>query len=559
VSAKRQEATVKRILGLLLAALLLAGCTKTPTATTASGPGGERGASEGRKNAYTIPHELRIGDIQDFDSLNPHLTSYGALGNLSQLTMAYLVRYGADNRPVPELATEVPTEENGGVSKDGLAITWHLRRGVKWSDGAPFDGDDVVWSANAVNNKANNEVGRDGWDLITKIDEPDKFTVVFHLKKPYAGYLPTFFGSAGANPCILPKHILGGLPNINTAPYNSKPVGIGPFRYTEWQRSDHVTMEANPYYWRGQPKIKKVVYKIIPDRNTLITQLQTGEIDMWTNIPTSYVNRATGLPNVSSFRGPGFYYSHVSFNTRHPALKEKEVRQALRLALDRKLLRDKIGHGVGILQESFVTPASPMHDDEPAIPYDPAKANALLDAAGWARGPDGIRAKNGVKLSLDYATVSGNQDNDARIEQIRGMWQQIGVAITPKHYNSALYFQLTGGIVYGGKFDVTNFSWQLTPDMDISPQTGCDVLPPNGQNITRWCDRTYQALLEEEKRSYSEAKRKEIIAKAVPILIDAAPFVVLSILEDVHAYNKDLTGWHPNNTTPFDDFMNVDI
>jgi peptide/nickel transport system substrate-binding protein len=550
---------VKRTIAVLAAGLLLAACTKEAATTTSTGGGSPGTGAEGRKNAYTIPHTLRIGDIQDFDTLNPHLTTYAALNNLSQLTMAYLVRYGHDNRPVPELATEVPTEANGGVSKDGKTITWHLRKGVKWSDGQPFDADDVVFSTNAVNNPKNNEVGRDGWDLITKIDEPDKYTVVYHLKKPYSGYLPSFFGSAGANPCILPKHILGNLPNINTAPYNSKPVGIGPFRYAVWVRSDHIELEPNPYYWRGEPKLKKIVYKIIPDRNTLVTQLRTGEIDMYTFVPPAYAPQVTSLPNVGYFRGPSYFYSHLTFNTTHPALREKAVRQALRLGLDRKLLRDKINHGIGIMQESMVTPASPMHDDEPVIPYDPAKANALLDAAGWTRGPDGVRAKNGVKLNLDYATFAGSQDNDSRIEQIRAMWQQLGVTLVPKHYNSALFFQVTGGVVYGGKFDATNFSWQLTPDVDLNPQTSCDLMPPNGQNIARWCDRSLQPLLDQEKLAYDEAKRKTIVAQAMPKIIDDAPFIVLYILEDIHAYNTDLTGFHPNNTTPFDDFMNVDI
>jgi len=223
---------------------------------------------------------LVYGDGQNFTSLNPHLYTATSLSNLSSLTMAYLVRYGHDNKPIPELATIVPTQENGGISKDGKTITWHLRQGVRWSDGAPFDADDVVFSTQAVLNPKNNEVGRDGWDLIAKIDEPDKYTVVYHMKKPYASYLPGFFGSAGANPCIIPKHILGKLPDINTAPYNAKPVGIGPFRYVSWKRGDSVTLEANPYYWRGTPKLKQIVYKQIPDRNTLLTQLQTGEIDL---------------------------------------------------------------------------------------------------------------------------------------------------------------------------------------------------------------------------------------------------------------------------------------
>jgi peptide/nickel transport system substrate-binding protein len=540
----------------VVAAVLLAGCTRTAQVSSA---GDASGAPGTHKNTYTIPHELRIGDTQDFDNLNPHLATTLILGNLSQLTMAYLVRYDRHNQPMPELATEVPTEENGGISKDGLTITWHLRHDVKWSDGEPFDGDDVAFSTNAVNNPANNEVGRDGWDLITTIDQPDKYTVIFHLRKPYSGYLPSFFASAGANPCILPKHILGNLPNINTAPYNSKPIGIGPFRYVEWVRGDHVTLEANPYYWRGQPKIKKVVYKIIPDRNTLLTQLQTGEVDMWTFIPPAYVPRVQALANVASTRGPSFLYSHVSFNTSHPALREKAVRQALRFATDRKLLRDKINHGIGILQEGSITPASPFFTAVPSIPYDVAKANAMLDAAGWARGPDGVRAKGGVKLSLDYAAATGNPDVDARIEQIRTMWQQIGVAITPKHYNSALFFQVTGGVIYGGKFDVTSFSWQLTPDADLNPENSCALIPPKGQNIARYCDPALEPMLQQQKAAYSEAKRKAIIAKEIPLIVDDAAFMVLYILEDVHGFNRDLTGWHPNNTTPFDEFLEADI
>ena len=544
---------MKRLLATVAAVVILAGCTKTDETSSTGGSTG------GQKNAYTQAHTLRIGDIQDFDNLNPQLSTTLILGNLSQLTMAYLVRYGHHNEPIPELSLSVPTQANGGVSKDGKTITWHLRRGVKWSDGAPFDADDVVFSTNAVNNQANNEVGRDGWDLITKIDEPDKFTVIYHLKKPYSGYLPSFFGSAGANPCILPKHILGNLPNINKAPYNSKPIGIGPFRYVEWIRGDHVTLEANPYYWRGQPKIKKVVYKIIPDRNTLLTQLQTGEIDMYNYVPPAYYDRVHALPNVSTFRGPSFLWSHITFNTSHPALRDKVVRQALRLAVNRTLLRDKINHGIGILQESVVTPASPFAVNVPRIPYDPAKANAMLDAAGWKRGPDGIRAKNGVKLNLEVAAGAGLPDTDARIEQIRTMWSPLGVSLTVKHYNTGLFFQVTGGIIYGGKFDVATFSWQLTPDGDLNPETSCALMPPAGQNIARLCDRRLEPLLQQEKAAYDVPARKAIIGKAMPLIVDDTAFIVLWILEDVHAYNSDLKGWHPNNTTPYDDFMNVDI
>ncbi len=529
------------------------------SATLLTGFANAGAAARDRVNPFTIPHVLRVGDTQDFDTLNPHLATAITLGNLSQLTMAYLVRYGRDNRPVPELATVVPTQANGGISRDGRTITWHLRRNVKWSDGAPFDADDVVWSTNAVNNPANNEVGRDGWDLIARIDEPDKYTVVFHLKKPYSGYLPTFFGSAGANPCILPKHVLASLPNINNAPYNSKPVGIGPFRYVEWVRADHVTLEANPYYWRGKPALEKVVYKIIPDRNTLLTQLETGEVDLWAYVPPAFAGRAMALKTVAYVRAPGALYQHLDFNTTHPALRDRAVRAALRLALDRPAMQQKISHGIGIVQESSISPALPLATTLPFVGFDLAKANRMLDDAGWKRGADGIRAKNGVRLSLEWATVSGSPDADSRIELIRSMWEQAGVAFDVKHYNVALFFQLRGGIAYDGKFDVTAFGWQMTPDADLNPFNSCTLMPPQGQNITRLCDPRLEKLLQEQKVTYDEQKRKAIAAQALKIIDDEVPYVVLFIQENVHVYNRDLTAWHPNTATPFDNFMNVDI
>jgi peptide/nickel transport system substrate-binding protein len=550
-------------LALVLAALALAGCTRGTDGGSAPGAGAPAAsaAAGARHNAFTVPHTLRIGDNLDFSSLNPHLATATSLGNLSNLTMAYLVRYDAHNRPMPELATEVPTQANGLISKDGLRITWHLRRGVKWSDGAPFDADDVVWTTNAVNNPANNEIGRDGWNQIAKIDEPDKYTVVYHLKAPNSGFIPTFFGSAGANPCILPKHLLAKLPNFNNADYNSKPVGIGPFRYVRWLRGDRVELERNPYYWRGRAKLDKIVYRIIPDRNTLVTQLRTGEIDLWPYVGPGYYDRIKDIPTATAFRAPGYYYEHLDFNTTHPATRDAAVRRALEYATDRAAIRAKVNHGTGVLSQSQLTPASPMHTDRPPLPFDLAKANQMLDAAGWKRGPDGIRAKNGVRLSFVWGTSTGNPDRDQQIELIRQNWQQAGAQITVQRYQSALFFAPVeqGGPMYSGKWDVTAFAWGMTPDADYTPQNNCDGIPPNGQNVTRLCDPRLNALLHQEKAAYDEPDRKRVIAKLDDRIDALVPYFVLFIQDDIHGYNTDLTGWHPNTVTPFDDMMNVDI
>ncbi|HWT05850.1 MAG TPA: ABC transporter substrate-binding protein, partial [Xanthomonadales bacterium] len=288
----------------------------------------------GRANAWTTPHVLTISDGGDLTTLNPHLSGFATVANLSEMTMAWLLKWDEHNQLYPELATEVPTQTNGGVSKDGLTITYHIRKGVKWSDGVPFDADDVVFSTAVVNDKANNEITR--FDQIAKVDEPDKFTVVYHLKKPYSPASVTFFSSCCANPSLLPKHLLAKYPNINNVPYNSLPVGIGPFKFERWDRSKQVVLVANPLYWRGRPKLDKIVYKIVPDRNALLSQLAAHKVDMWYQFSGAYLARIKALGAYTVFRQPSYAYSHYDFNTTHPAVSDPVVRRALRLALNRQ-------------------------------------------------------------------------------------------------------------------------------------------------------------------------------------------------------------------------------
>ena len=551
---------MKRPLAATLIALLLAGCA--PAGTSQSSSSGAAATGAGGRHPWTIPHELRYATAGDVAGLNPHLVQQTLLQYLSSLTMAWLVKYDHDNHPIPELATIVPTQQNGGISKDGKTIVWHLRHGVRWSDGVPFDADDVVFSTQVVLNPANDEVGRDGWDLITKIDEPDKYTVVYHLRKPYSAYLPTFFGSADANPCVLPKHLLANLPNINSAPYNALPVGIGPFKYASWKRGDSVELVANPYYFRGQPKLQKVTFKVIPDRNTVLTQLQTHEIDLWASVSAAYYPRLRALPDVQVLRQPSFYFNHLDFQNQHAVLSDPRVRQALRFALDRHQLIDTVRHGIGIVQDTPVSPKNPTFDPHiPTAPFDLARANALLDQAGWKRGPDGIRAKAGRKLSLDFVTASGTPDTDVQIELIRVNWSKIGVAINVRHYPQTMLFipLAQGGIVYGGKWDVIAFQWGGSVTGDLQFIFACAAIPPGGQNDERYCNPQVDAAIARFQELYDPKARQPYSDIVQQHVAADVPEIILSINEDIYAYNSDLKGFHPNQASPFDDFMNVDI
>jgi len=544
---------VKRFLALISAALLLPSVvvSSLPAPAAAAGP-----------HPWTVPHVLRYATAEDIVGLNPHLAQQTVVGYMSSLTMAFLIKYDHDNQPIPELATAVPSQANGGISKDGLTLTYHLRRGVKWSDGKPFDADDVVFSTRVVLNPANNEVGRDGWNLITKIDEPDKYTVVYHLKQKYANFVATFFSSGGANPCVLPKHLLDGLPNINDAPYNSLPVGIGPFKYVSWKRADSVEMAPNPLYFRGLPKLTKIIFKIVPDRNTVLTQLETHEIDLWTPVSPAFYDRVRVIDGITVLRNPSYFFDHIDFQNQHPGLDDPRVRRALRLAIDRQEIKQKIHHGIGIVQDNLMSPKHPAFDPHvPTDPFDLTLASKLLDEAGWKPGPDGIRTKNGKSLAFEFASSAGTPDTDSMIELLRVNWQKIGVSLTVRHYPAPLMFAplADGGIVYGGKWDMITFGWGGDPIGDMSNLYSCKQIPPNGQNDPRYCNRTVEDAMDKFKLEYDPAKR-QVYANIVQAGIARdVPIVVLDIREDIYAYNSDLTGFHPNQLSPFDDFMNVDI
>jgi peptide/nickel transport system substrate-binding protein len=203
----------------------------------------------------------------------------------------------------------------------------------------------------------------------------------------------------------MPKHLLAHTANINTDPYNSLPVGIGPFKFVEWARADHIALVANPLYWRCLPKLKKIVFKIIPNRDTILAELQTGDVDMWPLAARAYFPRLQGVKGFRVLRQPSYGFGHLDLNTSHADLSDPVVRRALLLAWDRRTALKKIGHGIGILQDSVVSPSNEFHD--PKIGFtemNVAKANATLDADGWKRGIDGVREKDGVRLNLELVT-----------------------------------------------------------------------------------------------------------------------------------------------------------
>ena len=244
----------KLVIGALACTLSVSACTKvgdqSATAVSVSSTGG----------AGTVPGELRVAIQRAPNTLNPILSANTTEGFLNRLTFDTLVTVdGRTKKMVPSLATEVPTEANGGISKDGLTITYKLHSGVKWQDGEPFTSKDVKFSWQAMMNNANNVNARVGYEDVQSVDTPDDTTVVFHLKHKFAPFVNTVFTDSDNPVCILPEHLLAKYPNQNQIPFNQQPVGTGPFKVASWVRGDHIELVANDDYFKGKPKLRRII------------------------------------------------------------------------------------------------------------------------------------------------------------------------------------------------------------------------------------------------------------------------------------------------------------
>ncbi len=421
---------------------------------------------------------LRFSDTLDLTTLNPFLANSSNVSTLSELTMAHLVGYDADGHLVPKLTSAIPTKANGGISTDGRTLIYHLRRDARWSDGVPFTADDVVFTAAVIRNPNNNTTasGAAAWQDIVSIERRDRWTVLVRLRRPNIE-VPATLLAAGNLTCILPKHAFAST-TINRAPYNGLPIGIGPFRYSAFRRGDAVEMEANPYWYGARPKLRKIVYKIIPDYTTALNELQTGELDLLYGINGVDIERVRTIPGKHFARYLDFFISGLFINVTNPPTDDPVVRRALRLATDRPAIFARSVHGNGALTESVIPKILPVLC-RPAYRSvrSGAQAGALLEADGWegsAMQWDPAR-KNGVQLVVNVALPSGYQPAAQTIEQIRSNWKAAGVLLDAHAYGVGMFFARAaeGGIVEGGKFNGALFSTEIPEYSAFLNAFGC--------------------------------------------------------------------------------------
>jgi peptide/nickel transport system substrate-binding protein len=515
-----------------IAFVVLAGCAHV-----------DAGSSNGL-HPWTRPDTLRIGFYQEPDSLNPVLGSMAFASDAYQLIFDGLIQYDEKGRPVPDLATEVPSLANGGIAKDGKTLTYHLARNASWSDGVPLTSRDVIFTFRQIMNGANNTATRVGYDRVTSIDAPDAHTVRVHFAKPYPPALYLFKDlNQGA---IVPEHLLGHLADLNHAPFNSKPVGSGPYILRAWEHGSRMIFDANPHYFRGAPKIPHVEITFVPDQNTLLNQMRAHDLDVYLNLPLQQYREASSIDGLALAQNSTLHWEHLAYNVKHPPLDDRIVRLALCYAIDEPSIYAKIYHGLGRLAPVHFNPDFGWGD--PTLkhyPYDIAKANAMLDAAGWKRGTNGVRRRGNVALEFSLSTVAGVKNREAIEVLLQAAWRSIGADVTVKNYPAATLFApaAAGGMLYGGKTDATIFTWQNNnPDPDDETYISPNQFPPKGQNVAFYANDRVRELEEEGLRTYDANARRPAYAEISRILYRDVPEYVFDWLPEIVAYNSDVHG-----------------
>jgi peptide/nickel transport system substrate-binding protein len=523
--------TRARLAAAALGIALLAGCVRPAQTASASG------------NPWTIPGVLRLGEDEEPDGLNLMFAHNSAADAVSGLLFSFILRYDPDGNYVPDLATEVPTTANGGISADNRTITVHMRKGVVWADGAPLTAADWIFTYHAVMNPRSNVKTRYGWDEVDSAAAPDPYTLVIHLKKPSVEALDILaMGGAGYPP--LPAHLLARVPDLNTAEFNHNPLSSGPYLLAAWNHGSSLEFVPNPRYFRGAPKLKRVIWKVVPDVNTLLSQLQTHEIDVYPGVNANSVARLSGIDGITVDKRLIANWRHLGINTSRPQLADVRVREAIAEGVDWSRINRTIYRGINQLAVSDIFPQSWAAPSLPPYRFDPPHAKQLLAQAGWTLGADGVLHRGPLAMHLTISATTGHIENDESEVLIQSMLRALGIDVQIRNHPATLLFAQNGPL-YTGKYDL---EWSVETngaDPENSGNWNGAFIPPNGANTSRLNDPIVNATSAAAAATFDQATRKRLYQREEERLRELVPAVFFAWSTNYTAANTDVKHYVP--------------
>lgn len=480
------------------------------------------------------------------DTYNPFISIYRTPTGINRMVYENLVQYSAkDSSPTPGLA------EKWDTSSDGMTWTFHIRQGMKWSDGKPITAADPQWTYQQM--MSNEDMGTANGSLVTNfksLETPDANTLVIHMKAPQA-----------SNPAleipVVPKHVWASVADPVKYQNDKDVVGSGPYVLKSYTKSQSTILTANPNFWKGRPKIDEIDYVEYKNTDASVQALRSGDVDVVGGLEAPQFDALKGQKGITTNPGRGRGFSGLGLNPGartvdgkpvgdgNPVLQDVQVRRAIRQAINIPELLRKTQQGHGTLATSFIPSVYPKWqwtDKSKLATYDPAAANAALDKAGYKKGSDGIRLdKNGKPIELRLLADNSDSQDQQRADFLIPWLKTIGIKVKLVKTDGDTIAAATTG----GKYDMYFTGWSLgsDPDYQLGINT-CDALPTKtdgtgSTSMDYWCDPQFDKLYGQQHAELDPAKRQSIVKEMQAIHYAAAPSIDFWYGQNLEAYRSD--------------------
>ena len=467
------------------------------------------------------------GSIGDASNLIPLLASDSTSHGIVGLIFNGLIKYDKDIRIVGDLA------ESWDVSKDGLVITFHLRKGVRWHDGTPFTSADVLYTYQVTVDPKTPTAYAGDFLKVKKVEVFDDWTFRVTYDKPFAPALMSW--SVG----ILPKHLLAGK-DITTSPLGRRPIGTGPYKFKEWVTGQKIVLVSNPDYFEGRPYIDGSILRIIPDTATMFLELRANGIDRMGLTPLQFTRQTENnifRENFNKYRYLSFAYTYMGYNLKNPLFADKRVRQAIAHAVNRVEMIDGVLLGLGKPATGPYKPGTWAYNPNVRdYPYDPAKAKALLSEAGWKDvNGDGILEKDGRPFAFEIITNQGNEIRAKCSEIIQRRLAEVGIQVKIRVVEWAAFVK---DFINKRKFDATILGWSIPMEPDLYDVWHSSKTGPEELNFISYKNAEVDALIEKGRETFDQSVRKQCYDRIQEILAEEQPYLFLYVpdaLPIVHA------------------------
>ena len=516
---------IRRLVCLIFVSLLFASCSDQPRSVQVQ----PRSAGVPARGDAIV-----IGSIGEPANLIPVLASDSPSHEIAGYVYNGLLKYDKDLNLVGDLA------ESWDVSADGLVITFHLRKGVKWHDGKEFTSRDVLFTYRITIDPKTPTPYAEDFKQVKTAEAVDRYTFRVTYAKPFAPALASW-GVA-----VLPSHLLEGA-DMTKSPLSRKPVGTGPYIFREWVAGQKIVLESFPGYFEGQANVSRYIYRIIPDNSTMYMELKAGGIDMMGLSPVQFARQTENerfKSRFNKFRYPASSYTYMGYNLRNPLFADKRVRQAITSAIN----KDEIVHGVLLgMGQIAKGPYKPgVWAWNPGIrdfDYNPERAVKLLAEAGWSRkNGDGILEKDGKPLQF---TIMTNQGNDQRLKAaqiIQRRLKTVGIEVKIRVVEWASFIT---NFIDKRNFEVVLLGWTIGQDPDLFDVWHSSKTGPKELNFVGYSNAEVDRLIDEGRGTFDQETRRRCYWRIQELLAEDQPYTFLYVPDALPAVSARFRGIEP--------------